>query len=135
MKRINLLLFLSIFTIGSIFAQSRCIYVSLHGGKKIPGGFKYNSVKYQFDPQCDTLICNGPGYSGWYVPDNSVSFNGIKGIPQKNINYLIRKSVKKVAKRKMSTGEFKLKFKGQNYKVRYKNAERSGEADFHFESI
>lgn len=140
MKKLTLLLLMCFFGTQFADAQNKKIYVSKQGGKpKLLCGFKmgYNSAFYTNNSdKCDTLICKGSGYERCFVDKNVFGDKHAEEAKYySTFNSAIRKTEKHIKKSKTKDGSLTLALNGQNISIKYKNADKKGNADMEIEVL
>jgi hypothetical protein len=135
------ILFLALFTIATQYAeaQNRKIYVSKQGGKpKLVYGFKmgYQQTRYTNKSEtCDTLICKGSGFERCFVDKNIFPEPDEETLFYKAFNVAIHKAEKHIKKSQTKEGNLMIMHDGQSIAVKYKNADRKGNADLEIEVL
>lgn len=139
MKKLTLLLVMCFIVTQIAEAQNKKIYVSKQGGKpKLLYAFKlgYNKSQYtNMSDKCDTLICQGSGFERGMVDKNV--FPKLKEETKyfDSFNFAIRKTEKHIKKNKTKDGDLTIEYKGQNISIKYKNADKKGNADIEIEVL
>lgn len=79
---------------------------------------------------CDTLICRGSGFERCYLdkkvfpPQDRAETKYYKAF-----NFAIRKAEKHIRKNKKEEGDLSLSRNGENISIKFKNADKTGNAD------
>lgn len=140
MNKLTLLLLMCFFGTQFADAQNKKIYVSKQGGRpKLLYGFKMGYNKTHFtnnSDKCDTLICRGSGFERCFVDKNVFPPDASDQTKHYDaFNFAIRKTEKHIKKSKSKDGILTVAHNGQNISIKYKNADKKGNADMEIELL
>jgi hypothetical protein len=140
MKKLALILLMCFVATQHADAQNKKIYVSKQGGRpKLLYGFKmgYHQTHYTNNSvKCDTLICRGSGFERCFVDRNVFPPDATDETKYyDSFNFAIRKTEKHIKKHKSKDGVLTFAHKGQNISIKYKNADKKGNADMEIELL
>ncbi len=133
MQKIILLTLLCLGITFNSSAQNNKIYVSKHGGtKKLLTFGKTGYNYYHFSnnsKQCDTLICSGSGYEKCKIDSDIIKLTEENAVNYKLYNAAMKSVTKHCRKSKKGEGGFNFYQGDKTLVIRYKNADRKGNAD------
>jgi hypothetical protein len=139
MQKIILLTLLCLGIAFNSTAQNNKIYVSKHGGTKkllTFGKTGYNHYRFTNNSKlCDTLICSGSGNEKCTIDRGIIELSEENAVNYKLYNAAMKSVTKHCRKSKKSEGGFNFYEGDKTLVIKYKNADRKGNADIEISVI